>query len=159
HDADGASGLPAGLAHHLGPALVIRGGSMREIQAHDIHPREKHALQRLGITRRRAERSDYLGASAHQASEETPSLNFGIRGPLSAIFPVLPRLTPGSTPAMVTPAALGNGTQGRPNPAWNGMGEHTCLPPRFARRTGSSTSAASELPSCSRRSVSSAAST
>jgi hypothetical protein len=88
HDADRASGLSARLAHHLRAPLVIRSRAMREVHSHDVDSCEKHALERLGIIGRRSERGDDLGTSAHQPSEKTRLLNFGIRGPLSAIFPV-----------------------------------------------------------------------
>src|SRR5258708_24254504 len=51
HDADRASGLAAGFAHQFGTALMVPGGAMREIHSHDVHAREEHAFQRLGIAR------------------------------------------------------------------------------------------------------------
>ncbi len=71
HDADRASGLAAGLAHPFGTTLVVPGGTMREIHAHDVHAREEHALQRLGIARGRAQGCDDLGASWHSPSGES----------------------------------------------------------------------------------------
>src|SRR5262249_8090976 len=94
HDSPGAAGLAARLAHQFRAALVIGGRAVRKIQPHDVHSGEEHALERLWIARSGAKRGDDFGASAHQTSGETGLLNFGIRGPVSAIFPVLPRLGP-----------------------------------------------------------------
>src|SRR5262249_22133526 len=94
HDPDGAPGLAAGFAYQFRTPLVIGGRPVRKIQPHDVHSGEEHALERLRIARSRAECGDNFGASAHQTSGKTGLLNFGIRGPLSAIFPVLPRLGP-----------------------------------------------------------------
>src|SRR6266568_9049565 len=65
HNADRASGLAAGFAHQFGTALMVPRGTMREIHAHDVHAREEHALQRLGIARGGAQGCDDFGASWH----------------------------------------------------------------------------------------------
>src|SRR5882724_10334839 len=65
HDADGPPGFAAGLAHQFRAPLVVRGGAVREVHAHDVHSREEHPLERLRVIGRRAECGDNLGAPAH----------------------------------------------------------------------------------------------
>src|SRR5258708_16988172 len=65
HDADRASGLAAGFAHQFGTALMVPGGAMREIHSHDVHARDEHAFQRLGIARGAAPRYDDFGGFSH----------------------------------------------------------------------------------------------
>src|SRR5260221_2630033 len=71
HNADRASGLAAGFAHQFRTALMVPGGTMREIHAHDVHAREEHALQRLGIARGGAQGCGDFCASWHLPSGES----------------------------------------------------------------------------------------